>query len=185
MSDCGCFSTQPWWRPYSVAWIVTSQGTMLGPRDPLGGRRRRASRASGPGRSPCVAQISSPSAAMWSFMSLDPDEEPLDVPGERRLADAMNGDAVPNLAARQLTAAAGQHVDLDAGARRAPRRACGRGDRAHPRSPAGTPTRPAARASLQRPYRLSDCSARVNGDSELADELAERLGSCRRCAQRR
>src|SRR5436305_1572810 len=22
MCDCGCLSTQPWWRPYSVAWIV-------------------------------------------------------------------------------------------------------------------------------------------------------------------
>src|SRR5687767_8417558 len=24
---CGCLSTQPWWRPYSVAWTVTSHGT--------------------------------------------------------------------------------------------------------------------------------------------------------------
>ena len=23
---CGCLSTQPWWRPYSVAWIVTASG---------------------------------------------------------------------------------------------------------------------------------------------------------------
>ena len=26
MYDCGCLSTQPWWRPYSVAWIVTTSG---------------------------------------------------------------------------------------------------------------------------------------------------------------
>ena len=27
MCDCGCLSTQPWWRPYSVACTVTSHGT--------------------------------------------------------------------------------------------------------------------------------------------------------------
>ena len=26
MWACGCLSTQPWWRPYSVAWIVTTSG---------------------------------------------------------------------------------------------------------------------------------------------------------------
>jgi hypothetical protein len=26
MCDCGCLSTQPWWRPNSVAWIVTTSG---------------------------------------------------------------------------------------------------------------------------------------------------------------
>ena len=27
MSDIGGWCTQPWWRPYSVAWIVVTNGT--------------------------------------------------------------------------------------------------------------------------------------------------------------
>ena len=49
MWDCGCFWTQPWWRPYSVAWTVTSHGSRAVAR-PARRRRRRASRASGRGR---------------------------------------------------------------------------------------------------------------------------------------
>src|SRR3954451_7354409 len=29
MCDCGCFSTQPWWRPNSVAWKVTTSGQRM------------------------------------------------------------------------------------------------------------------------------------------------------------
>jgi hypothetical protein len=43
---------------------------------------------------------------------LHPDQESIDVPGEGRLADAVNADAVANLLDRELTTAARQHVDL-------------------------------------------------------------------------
>src|SRR5215211_6812267 len=40
MWDCGCLSTQPWWRPCSVAWIVVTRREhvsvhSLNPRDEL------------------------------------------------------------------------------------------------------------------------------------------------------
>ena len=47
----------------------------------------------------------------------------------------------------RLLAAAGEHVDLDAARRPAPRRACARGGRGRPRSAAGTPRRGSGRGS--------------------------------------
>src|SRR3954447_6215255 len=65
MCDCGCLSTQPWWRPYSVACTVTSQGT----------RAARASRRAAPATSQsceCTRAKRSPSsrpaASMSAFM---------------------------------------------------------------------------------------------------------------------
>src|SRR3954453_2887772 len=47
MCDCGCLSTQPWWRPYSVACTVTSHGT---PKRRDSRRAARATSPSGEGR---------------------------------------------------------------------------------------------------------------------------------------
>ena len=65
MCDCGCFSTQPWWRPYSVAWTVTSHGTC---------QRRASLRAAAATSQSCEwtrskpPPSSSPAARMSSFM---------------------------------------------------------------------------------------------------------------------
>ena len=59
MCDCGCLSTQPWWRPYSVAWIVTANGQRKrfarwspATRRASRGRGRRRSRSCPPARRP-------------------------------------------------------------------------------------------------------------------------------------
>src|SRR5829696_2939796 len=67
MCDCGCLSTQPWWRPYSVAWTVTSHGT------PAARARPRAAPATSQSwewtRSGSTSSSSSsPAARMSSFM---------------------------------------------------------------------------------------------------------------------
>src|SRR3954447_18324867 len=67
MCDCGCLSTQPWWRPYSVACTVTSHGT------PASWERRRAAPATSQScectRSGSISSSSSaPAARMSSFM---------------------------------------------------------------------------------------------------------------------
>src|SRR5688500_17216365 len=64
---CGCLSTQPWWRPYSVAWTVTSHGT------PASRASWRAAPATSQScectRSGAISSTSSaPAARMSSFM---------------------------------------------------------------------------------------------------------------------
>ena len=65
MCDCGCLSTQPWWRPYSVAWTVTTQGTF---------QRRASLRAAAATSQSCEwtrskpPPSSTPAARMSSFM---------------------------------------------------------------------------------------------------------------------
>src|SRR3954470_2366216 len=67
MCDCGCLSTQPWWRPYSVAWIVTTNGQRK--------RFARWSPATATSQScPCTTSkakrspSSTPAASMSAFM---------------------------------------------------------------------------------------------------------------------
>src|SRR4051794_26232039 len=67
MWDCGCLSTQPWWRPYSVAWIVTTNGQRK--------RLARWSPATATSQSwPCTTSkekrspTSTPAASMSAFM---------------------------------------------------------------------------------------------------------------------
>src|SRR3954452_2886849 len=67
MCDCGCLSTQPWWRPYSVACTVTSHGT------PASRASLRAAPATSQScectRSGSISSSSSaPAARMSSFM---------------------------------------------------------------------------------------------------------------------
>ena len=110
MCDCGCLSTQPWWRPYSVACTVTSHGT----------RRRRASDARGRGDEPVVRVDEVEAAAELGARGqhvlvhvLDPRDERVEVVlGEVRLAHAMDDDAVAILDRLQPPAAAGDDVHL-------------------------------------------------------------------------
>ena len=110
MCDCGCLSTHPWWRPYSVACTVTSHGT----------RRRRASdRAAAATSQSCEwtrskpPPSSAPAASMSSFMcsthAMNASRSSFGKSGSRtRCTD----DAVAILDRLQPPAAAGDDVHL-------------------------------------------------------------------------
>ena len=111
MCDCGCLSTQPWWRPYSVACTVTSHGTP----------KRRASSRRGVGHQP-VVRVHEVERAVEverggqhvGVHVLDPGDEGVEVVlGEVGLAHAVHGHAVAVLGLRQPPAAARDHVHLD------------------------------------------------------------------------
>ena len=110
MCDCGCLSTQPWWRPYSVACTVTSHGTPAAPRE----RARRG------GDEPVVRVHEVEAAAELDARGqhvlvhvVDPGDERVEVVlREVGLAHAVHDHAVAVLDRRQPPAAAGDDVHL-------------------------------------------------------------------------
>ena len=99
MCDCGCLSTQPWWRPYSVACTVTSHGTPAS----------RASVRAAPATSQsweCTRSGASRSTQLLARGAhvlvhvVDPGDERVEVVlGEVGLAHAVDRHAMPVLAA--------------------------------------------------------------------------------------
>ena len=112
MCDCGYLSTQPWWRPYSVAWTVTIQGTP----------QPRASGSAAPDTSQsCECTTSNSKRSHSSRPELqhvvvhrvDPAHEGRDVALRiGGLAHAVDEDAVALLVGGQPAAAARDHVHL-------------------------------------------------------------------------
>ena len=113
MYDCGCLSTQPWWRPYSVAWIVTTSGA----------RKRFARWSPADGDEPVVPVDDVEVVAVPHLDArgehvrvhvLDPGDELAEVARALRLAHAVDEHAALHLLRRVLLAAAREHVHVDA-----------------------------------------------------------------------
>ena len=141
MCDCGCFCTQPWWRPNSVACTVVSQGRS-NRRATSSAARPRASRASGRGRSRTRSHSSAAQLAHVGVHRVDPAHERVEVLGELRLAHAggRSRRAGPPRRGRCPPPRVSTWTSTPV-ARRGARTACGRGGPGRPRSRAGTPTR--------------------------------------------
>ena len=112
MCDWGWFWTQPWWRPYSVAWIVITSGQRK--------RFARWSPATATSQScPCTTSnakrspSSTPAASMSAFMCSTQVHECVHVLGERGLPDAVDHHPMAHFLGGQAPAPARQHVDLD------------------------------------------------------------------------
>ena len=167
MCDCGCLSTQPWWRPYSVACTVTSHGTPAPPRE----RARRA------GDEPVVrvdevertlAELgAAPRACPRSCASTQAMNASRSSFGNSGSRTRCTITPWRSSTGRQPPAAAREHVDLERRRARAARRACARAARGRPRRSAGTPrtgsghaqARAAARTiSLAPPWPFRYCS---------------------------
>ena len=105
-------STQPWWRPYSVAWMVTTSGAAEALREVVAGR----------GHEPVVPVDHVEVVAVPHLHScgehvrvhvLDPGHELAQVARALRLANAVHEHAAHLLLGGILLAAAGKHVDVD------------------------------------------------------------------------
>ena len=110
---CGCLSTHPWWRPYSVAWIVIASGASK--------RLARWSPATATSQScPCTTSkskrspSSTPAASMSVFMCSTQAMNSPSSAGRRGSQHPVQVHALDDLLGRRLLAAAREDVHVDA-----------------------------------------------------------------------
>ena len=115
---CGCLSTQPWWRPYSVAWIVDDERAAEALGEVVAGDGDEPVVPVDEVEVEAVAELDAGGEHVGVHV-LDPGDELAEVARAARLAHAVDGDAADDLLGGHRLVAARQDVDLDALARRA------------------------------------------------------------------
>ena len=89
MWHCGCLSTQPWWRPYSVAWIVTTNGQSKRLREVVAGAGDEPVVAVDEVEVEAVAELDAGGEHVGVHV-LDPGDELAEVARAARLAHAVD-----------------------------------------------------------------------------------------------